>query len=402
MKRTVLYDCHVESGARLVDFAGWQMPVQYPGGILQEHLETRRSAGLFDVSHMGRFEVGGKGALDFLREVLTNDAAGLPAGQAHYTLLANPAGGAIDDAFLYRFYEDRWLLVVNASNAPKDWEHLNRQAAGFSGVRIKDLSGELAMIAVQGPKAEAIVSSLLDEGPLPQSKRNALGKTVLAGSQTLIGRTGYTGEPVCFELFVQASAAGRIWQILIEKGAHPVGLGARDTLRLEASLPLYGHEYGIDLDGQEIPILACPTGRFGVDLNDPNRRFIGREAIAMQSAGVEKRIHPIRITGKGIGRAGSPVFLEGRQIGRLTSGTMVPYWVRRAAGPANQGEQGAGWQEHFTGQSDQRAIGLALLSGKPGPQTKIEIDNRGRRLEAIVVKRNLDNRSGLFTFAVIE
>ena len=309
MKRTVLYDCHVESGARLVDFAGWQMPVQYPGGILQEHLETRRSAGLFDVSHMGRFEVGGKGALDFLREVLTNDAAGLPAGQAHYTLLANPAGGAIDDAFLYRFYEDRWLLVVNASNAPKDWEHLNRQAAGFSGVRIKDLSGELAMIAVQGPKAEDIVSSLLDKGPLPQSKRNALGKAVLAGSQTLIGRTGYTGEPVCFELFVQASAAGRIWQIL--KGAHPV-VQKPDTLgwRLFAAR----HEYGIDLDGQEIPILTCQTGRFGVDLNDrivgywPRRRCnaVGRVEKRIYQFGLPEKASVCRIAG----------FLEGRQISR--------------------------------------------------------------------------------------
>jgi aminomethyltransferase len=401
LKRTVLYDCHIESGGRLVDFAGWQMPVQYPGGILREHLETRRSAGLFDVSHMGRFEIRGPGAMEFLRGVLTNDAAKLPTGQAQYTLLANENGGAIDDAFLYRFWEDRWLLVVNASNAPKDWDHLVLQAKATGSVQLKDVSGQMAMIALQGPRSEGILEGILNDGRLPEGKRNSLGWAVIAGTEALVGRTGYTGEPVCFELFVQAVSAGKVWRILKEKGAVPVGLGARDTLRLEASLPLYGHEYGRDFDGHEIPIMACPTARFGVDLNDPERRFIGREAIERQSAGVAKRIFAVRILDKGIARAGAAVFYGGREAGRLTSGTMVPYWVTKAPTcPAHCGH-GSGWEDHFSGETGQRAVGLALLDGSLGPGMEIEIDNRGRRLGAVIVKRNLDNRAGPFTFAVI-
>ncbi len=391
MKRTVLYDCHVECGGRIVDFAGWEMPVQYATGILQEHLATRKGAGLFEVSHMGRFEIRGGGAEAFLRDCLTHDARHLPVGFAHYTLLANERGGAIDDAFLYRFTADTRLLVVNASNAEKDWSHLKELAGAFSEVELKDVSGEVAMIALQGPCSEAMLADLLEEGCLPEPKRNALGQVRIAGAEVKIGRTGYTGEPVCFELFIPAESAGGIWTLLVEKGARPVGLGARDTLRLEASLPLYGHEYGTDPAGEEIPILACPTAKFGVDLSDPDRRFVGREAIEKQTQGIEKMIRPVRVTGKGLARAGAAVFYEGKPAGWLTSGTMVPYWEA----------EGEGTGRKLTERTGQRAIGLALVDSGPVAGAAVEIEVRGRRVAAEIVKKNLDNRSGPVTFAVL-
>jgi len=401
MKRTVLYDCHLESGGRLVDFAGWHMPVQYQRGILQEHLETRRSAGLFDVSHMGRFEIAGRRAPEFLRWVLTNDAGSLLPGWSHYTLLADEAGGAIDDAYLYRFSPEEWLLVVNASNAYKDWEYLQRKAEEMGGVQMKNLSAELAMMALQGPQSEQILIGLLERGSLPEPKRNALGAVRMAGCEVLVGRTGYTGEPICFELFVPARSAEKIWSLLLEKGACPVGLGARDTLRLEASLPLYGHEYGQDIFGRPIPILACPAARFGVDLKDPERRFIGRDALEEQKKGLKRGICAFRVIGKGIARAGAAVFQGTREIGRVTSGTVVPYWVpREVTCPLHCGH-GSGWEAHFSGRTGQRPIGLALVDGPLGAGAMVEIDLRGRRIEAVVVKRNLDNYGGPITFAVL-
>lgn len=401
MKRTPLFESHVEAGGKMVDFAGWEMPVQYPTGIIREHLATRKAAGLFDVSHMGRFEIRGSQALEYLRAVLTNDANYLQAGCAHYTLLANEDGGAIDDAFLYRFSEADWLLVVNASNAEKDWRHLTQQAQGFSNAELEDVSGELAMIALQGPRSEGILEKLIEAGNLPEAKRNALGQVRIAGAEVKLGRTGYTGEPVCFELFVPAGAVVKIWDSLVEKGAVPVGLGARDTLRLEAALPLYGHEYGTDPAGEEIPIMACPTAKFGVDLSDPQRRFLGREAIEKQTGGTKRRIRPVRITGKGIARAGVEVFYEGKPAGWMTSGTMVPYWVKKDEACPHKCGHGTGWEDHFTGETSQRAVGLALVDSGVGPGAVIEVDVRGRKLEAKIVKKNLDNRSGLVTFSVL-
>lgn len=402
MKRTVLYDCHLECGGRLVDFAGWHMPVQYQRGILQEHLETRRSAGMFDVSHMGRFEITGRRALEFLRWVLTNDAGALPVGRAHYTLLADETGGAIDDAYLYRFSPEQWLLVVNAANTYKDWEYLRRKAEELGrGVQLKNLSEELAMIALQGPQSEGLLSGVMEGGKLPEPKRNALGAVRIAGCEVLVGRTGYTGEPVCFELFVPAKAAESLWCMLLERGACPVGLGARDTLRLEASLPLYGHEYGRDVTGQEIPILACPAAKVGVNLKDPERRFVGRDALEEQSRSLKKGICAFRVLGKGVVRAGALVFQGLREIGRVTSGTAVPYWVPREVSCPHHCGHGAGWEAHFSGQTAQRSIGLAMLEGPLGAGALIEIDLRGRRVEAEVVKRNLDNSCGPVTFAVV-
>lgn len=391
----------MSAGGRLVDFAGWEMPIQYPGGIIQEHLFTRKHAGLFDVSHMGRFEIAGTGALEFLRHALTNDAAGLPVGMAHYTLLANERGGAIDDAFLYRFREDRWLLVVNAANKEKDWAHLEGEKARFSDVVMRDLSEPLAMVALQGPEAEAMLAGLMEGGSLPEPKRNALGEIVLAGQKVPVGRTGYTGEPVCFELFVPAEGAGKLWDLLVEKGAGPVGLGARDTLRLEASLPLYGHEYGTDPAGEEIAIASCPTAKYGVSFEDEGRAFVGKSALRRQYESLKKGseteivrrvLRPVRMVDKGIGRPESRVFFEGAEAGWLTSGTMVPYW--------KVGEENG--KRVLTDEKDQRSVGLALVDRRAGFGDVIQVEVRGRHLDAKVVRHNLDNRSGPVSFAVFE
>ena len=276
MNRTVLYDNHVKLNAKMVDFGGWEMPVQYPAGIIEEHLATRRQAGLFDVSHMGRFVIRGEQALPFLQYVLTNNAAALQPGQAQYTMIPQESGGAIDDAYLYRFFEEEYLLVVNASNREKDWAHFQKELKNFPRVECTDRTSEIAMISLQGPLSREIMLGVLEAGGLPEPSRNYLSVGKILGEQALIARTGYTGDPLGFELFVPSNLAPRIWDLLIEKGAAPVGLGARDSLRLEAGLPLYGHELGSDPAGQEIPIFACPLVKFAVSFSPVKNDFIGK------------------------------------------------------------------------------------------------------------------------------
>ena len=384
MKHTVLHPIHVAAGARLVDFSGWEMPVQYEG-ILAEHLATRRSAGLFDVSHMGRFAVGGPDALPFLRGALTNDARTLSVGRAQYTLLANERGGAVDDAYLYRFREDEFLLVVNAGNRERDWSRLNALAAGRE-VALVDRSDSLAMISLQGPRAAEILAGLAI--PPPGERRNDCGVCQWQGEELLAMRTGYAGEPVGFELVLPSARAGELWTGLVEGGAAPVGLGARDTLRLEAGLPLYGHEFGTDPDGREIPIFSCPLAKFGVDFADPERAFVGRDALRQQAAnGVPRVLRKLAVTGKGIARAGDPVISNGREVGVVTSGTMVPYWQFQGGEPG--------------GTSDRRAIALALLDRELPAAAPLAAVVRQREVGARVVSRFLDNRSGRYAVPVL-
>jgi len=267
LPRTILYDRHVALGAKIVEFGGWEMPVQYPSGIVQEHLATRKQAGLFDVSHMGRFIIRGNNRLPFLQHVLSNNADALDVGESQYTIIPNEQGGALDDAYLYRFVEEEYLLVVNASNRVKDWDHLQVHAEKIGDVEMIDQTFETAMLSLQGPRSKDMLSTLIDSGPLPDPLRNKLSIATLAGAEVLLARTGYTGEPICFELFVENTDALKIWDLLIEKGAHAVGLGARDTLRLEAALPLYGHELGEDPQRSEIPIFAMPLSRFAVSFS---------------------------------------------------------------------------------------------------------------------------------------
>ena len=259
-ERTVLYDTHKALGAQIVEFGGWDMPLQYPSGVVKEHLATRKSAGIFDVSHMGRFIIRGANALPFLQHVLTNNAEALdlrPAG-AQYTLIPDETGGAVDDAYLYRFFESEYLLVVNASNRIKDWAHLQSHLRAFEDVELIDRTKEIAMFALQGPLSRRIMAEIVQAGKLPEPFKNAVGIVEIAGTRVMAGRTGYTGEPLCFELFVDRDKGPMLWDLLVSKGAAPIGLAARDTLRLESALPLYGHELGQDQEGRKSPFSPFP------------------------------------------------------------------------------------------------------------------------------------------------
>lgn len=400
MNRTILHSVHVASGARMVEFGGWDMPVQYREGILAEHLATRRHAGLFDVSHMGRIEVGGRDAVPFLRAVLSNDAARLGLGDSHYTLLPTAAGGALDDAWLCRFQADGYLLVVNASNRARDWEHLVRVAARFADVRLADLTEQTAMLSLQGPASGDLLAPLLD-GALPAARRNACAQARFQGQPARLSRTGYAGEPVGFELIVPATRATALWAALTAAGAAPVGLGARDTLRLEAGLPLYGHELGTAPDGSEIPIFTVPAARFGVDLSPDHGDFVGREALAAQwdvlaalqagravdTRALPRRVVCLALADKGIARAGAEVYADGRRIGWVSSGTMVPYWQ------FDQGRPGTA--------SDKRAIALAIVPSTCRPGLAVAVRVRDRDLAARIVPRFLDNRTGPYAVPVL-
>ncbi|MGD8251409.1 MAG: glycine cleavage system aminomethyltransferase GcvT [Desulfobacterales bacterium] len=391
--KTPLYGKHLESGGTMVDFGGWEMPVQYTDGIIAEHLATRREAGLFDVSHMGRFVIRGRSSLAFLQRVLTNNAAALDVGQSQYTMIPSVTGGALDDAYLYRFFEDDYLLVVNAANRQNDWKHLRNEAGDYEDLHLEDRTAELAMISLQGPRSKKLLSGLLQEGAIPEPEKNALSMGIMAGADIWLARTGYTGESLGFELFLPADAAADIWTLLTTMGAAPVGLGARDTLRLEAGLPLYGHELGTDPDGKEIPIFACPLARFAVSFSPLKGAFIGRQVLEAQfqvfKAILERRptdravlnriIMPIAVTGKGIARAGCPVFRNGKPAGVVTSGTMVPYWVFDGEGIASV----------ITERHGRRAIALALLDSRILEGDGVEVDVRGRRVPAVIVPYHL-------------
>ena len=233
LKRTAFFEKHVALGAKIVEFCGWEMPIFYPTGIVSEHLATRKKAGLFDVSHMGRFIIRGQGALPFLQHVLTNNATALNIREigAQYTINPNESGGAVDDAYLYRFVEDEYLLVVNAANLEKDYKHLQSYVKEFEDVKLTDRSDEIAMISLQGPHSREIMEKIVQSGQLPEPMRNAVSIVKIRGAEVKVSRTGYTGEPICFELFIHREEALKIWDAIIDQGAIPISLGARDTLR---------------------------------------------------------------------------------------------------------------------------------------------------------------------------
>jgi len=340
--RTIFFEKHQQLGASIVEFGGWDMPIQYKTGIVKEHLATRTGAGLFDVSHMGRFVISGNDALPCLQYVLTNNAAALETGEAQYTIIANETGGAIDDAYLYRFVNDEYILVVNAANREKDWAHFQQYAQNYDDLNLVDKTFDTAMVSFQGPGAKEILNEILDDGMLPEPMRNQMSIVTISGVEVRIGRTGYTGEPICFELFFENAQAPALWDLLLEKGATPIGLGARDTLRLEAALPLYGHELGTDADGQEIPVFAIPLARFAVSLSPLKGDFIGRAPLTRQQkafkkildrdysalADLPRMIKPMELTGKGVARAGSLVYVAEQQVGYITSPAGAPSGLR--------------------------------------------------------------------------
>ena len=319
LKRTPLYDEHRALGARLVEFGGWEMPVHY-SGILDEHRAVRERAGLFDVSHMGEFRIEGPGSLDFLQGLVPNNVARLSDGQALYSQLCNERGGTQDDLLIYRLGDDRYMAVVNAGTMESDWDWFIKQAAGRSDVTLTNISAETGLIALQGPRALEILQPLT-ETDLGAIAYYHFADGTVAGISCLISRTGYTGEDG-FELYCASGDAVALWRKLLEAGAThgllPAGLGARDTLRLEAGFCLYGHE----LNDQTSP-LEAGLG-WSVKL-EKGHDFIGREALlAQKQQGLPRKLIGIELRDRGVPRAGYAILRDGAPIGELTSGAIGP------------------------------------------------------------------------------
>jgi len=348
LRHTPLFDRHAAAGAKLVPFAGWEMPVQY-AGIREEHLAVREHAGVFDVSHMGQVEVAGPGALDLLQRTLSNDVAAIPVGGAQYSVLCREDGGILDDLFAYRLAPARFLIVTNAANHARDVEWIRRHAEGFDA-EVRDVAAEHAMLALQGPSARALLAPLLAPGgDLPARFHTA--ELTVAGAPALVCGTGYTGEDGV-EILTAPDDAPAVWDALLAAGATPAGLAARDTLRLEACYPLYGN----DLTTERGPIEAgldwcCKEGT----------GFVGAEAVAAtRAAGPRERLAPFVLTAPGIPRQGNAI----AGGGEVTSGTLSP-------------SLGVG-------------IGMGYLpAGRAAPGTAIEIDVRGRVRPAVVKDKPL-------------
>ena len=346
MKRTPLYSKHIGAGGVMVDFGGYELPVRYSDGILAEHAAVRERAGLFDVSHMGEILVEGN-ATAYLEKLLTNRFSDMAPGKVRYSLMLYPEGGVVDDVLVYRRAEESYLVVVNAANREKDYEWMKAHA---EGVTLKDISDETALLALQGSAAKEILSGV----KLPEKYYTFIENVDIFGMNATISRTGYTGE-YGVEIFLKNEDAPVLWDRLIEKGAEygmkPAGLGARDTLRLEAAMPLYGHE----MDETISPLEAGLD--FGVKLG--KAEFIGRDALL--AAGAPSRVRVgLEITGRGIAREHQDVFLGDKNIGMTTSGTHCP-----AAG---------------------KALAMALVDAShSAPGTNLDVDIRGRRVSATIV-----------------
>jgi aminomethyltransferase len=355
-KRTPLYEAHRRLGAKMVDFGGWAMPLQYPGGILDEHRATRASVGVFDVCHMGEIRFRGARAAEAVQRLVTNDVARLTDGRAFYTVACLPTGGIVDDLIVYRIAADHYLIVVNASNLDKDRAWFQDNAGGLCD--IVDVSAETALIAFQGPAAARALQPLTPTALDALPSFGFVSAAEVAGVGASLARTGYTAEDG-FEILCPAGDAEALWNRLLEAatavGGKPVGLGARDTLRLEGRLSLYGN----DLDETTTPLEAGLGWVVKLDGAD----FIGRAALrAQKAAGVARKLAGFVMTGRGIARHGYPIFdAEGAEVGRVTSG-----------GPAPTLEKN---------------IGMGYVPARlDAPGTRLSIDCRGKRVDAEVVR----------------
>jgi aminomethyltransferase len=347
LRRTPLYDRHKAAGARLVPFSGWEMPVQYEG-IKAEHIAVRTNAGLFDVSHMGEIETSGPDAERFLQRLLSNDVTKLAEGGAQYSLLCKEDGGVLDDLFTYRFSEGRYLTVTNAANHERDLAWFKSHADGFD-VEVSDALDRYAMLALQGPTAREIARPLID-GDEPKRMKTVYAR--IAGVGALLCGTGYTGEDG-FELLVTPEDAGTVWDALTAAGAKPAGLGARDTLRLEACFHLYGN----DLSEDRNPIEAGLKWAVKLDTD-----FIGADA--MRDFEPTQLLVPFAFTGPGLPRPGNAVLIDGERVGVVTSGTMSPCL--------------------------DYGIGMAYVPvGNTGPGTVLQVDVRGKLRPAEVRSKPL-------------
>jgi aminomethyltransferase len=354
LRRTPLAEVHPRMGARMVDFAGWWMPVQY-GGIMQEARAVREGVGMFDISHMGRFQLQGTESIAVLENLTTNDVSALNDGAAQYSLLTNPQGGVIDDIIVYRIAADHFLLVVNAANAEKDkaWilQHLP------SSVSLEDVTAFTAMIAVQGPQAIGLVSQLFTQ-ELAELPRFHFTTCSWQGHRVFIARTGYTGEDGV-ELIVDATAAEPLWNSLHQAGAVPCGLGARDVLRIEAGYPLYGHELNEDINPIEAGLGWVVS---------KSKQFIGAEAIRrVREQGAARKLVGLELDGRMVARQGYLVQVNGQTIGEITSGTFSP--------------------------TLEKSIAMAFVSSEHSRVgSEVQVDMRGKPVPARIASRRFVNR----------
>ena len=357
LKKTPLNDLHRELGGRMVEFGGWDMPVQYATGTITEHLRTRTHAGLFDVSHMGEIDVRGREAIAFVNKITSNDASKLIDGQAQYSALTTPQGTVIDDLLVYRFAEDHLLLVVNAGTTDKDWEWISSHQTG-EAVKLQNVSADYCQIALQGPDAISILQTLT-ETPLAEIKYYHFVRGAVDEVDSIISRTGYTGEDG-YEVYAAPEKAGQLWSKMLdagkfgsEKGILACGLAARNTLRLEAGMCLYGHE--ID----EATTLFEANLGWITKLNKGD--FIGRDALAKQKEeGIKRKLVGFDVTDRGIARDGQDVLIDGERVGKVTSGSPAPFLKKN--------------------------IGMAYVPFELAKlDQKIEIDVRGKRVSARIV-----------------
>ncbi|MGI8732410.1 MAG: glycine cleavage system aminomethyltransferase GcvT [Pyrinomonadaceae bacterium] len=358
LKKTSLNEAHRRMGGRMVDFGGWDMPVQYPAGTVEEHLRTRNHAGLFDVSHMGEIEVKGPDAIAFVNRLTSNDASKLIDGQAQYSALTTPQGTVVDDLLVYRFASDNLLLVVNAGTTEKDWDWIASQQ-GSERIELRNVSAEYCQLALQGPDALAILKPLTDVS-LAEIKYYHFSKGNVDNVPAIVSRTGYTGEDG-FEVYAAADKAEQLWNKLLDAGAYgtdagviPCGLAARNTLRLEAGMALYGHE--ID------ETTSLFEANLGWICKLDKGEFNGREVLAKQKeTGVQRRLAGFEMTERGIARDDQEVVINGLRVGRVTSGSPAPYLKKN--------------------------IGLAYVPTEFAKEGQpIQIDVRGRLIAAQIVK----------------
>ena len=353
LKRTPLYEAHLRCGGKMVEFGGFEMPVQYGTGVIREHMAVRTACGLFDVSHMGEVMMQGPDTVSNLNRLLTNDYTVMEDGQARYSPMCNEQGGTVDDLIVYRITGDRYFVVVNASNREKDVAWIKAHVSGRTTV--EDVSDDYGQIALQGPLAERILLKLTAEENIPRKNYTALWDRSVGGVNCIVSRTGYTGSDG-FELYTRAAETEKLWDLLLEagkaEGLIPCGLGARDTLRLEAGMPLYGHELS-----DTISPLTAGLGWF-VRMNKED--FIGKAALEAAGTPAQCRVG-LKAVGRGIMREHQDVYAEGRKIGLTTSGTHCPYIGYPAAMAIVDREYSA--------------IGTA-----------VQVDVRGRMVDAEVVK----------------
>ncbi|MBQ7059922.1 MAG: glycine cleavage system aminomethyltransferase GcvT [Firmicutes bacterium] len=315
-RKTPLYEEHVRLGGKIVPFAGWLLPVQY-SGVIAEHMAVRENCGLFDVSHMGEILLKGPNAKENLNHLLTNDYTEMAPGAARYSPMCNENGGCVDDLIVYKKAEDDYFIVVNAANKDKDFTWMKEHL--LPGSELTDASDDFAQIALQGPKAEEILKKLAAEEDIPEGYYTAKFDRSVQGMNCIVSRTGYTGEDG-FEIYLSPADAPKMWNLLLdagkEEGLIPCGLGARDTLRLEASMPLYGHEMDDEISPRE-------TG-LGIFVKMKKEDFIGKATLVERGKPTVKRVG-LKVTGRGILREHQSVLLDGKEIGHTTSGTFCPY-----------------------------------------------------------------------------